>query len=593
MGKSSSSSDVEKESPGNQYALEKKMQDEELVRTSVVPRDEMLVGSEILKGRFTNENFNRHASLENGKCNLNDDHEYESTKSCDNKIILKNQPAKTIIGKFIQKCLPEKQQEGLGEFTKALKRLSKNRVVVYGALADFSAIVAEAGLFFWKAKYQEHQFRVTKSTATLFSGLSGTLSLILGVVGGGIWVSRYRPRAKTVAHLMMSCGIMYMISLVGMMFISCDFQQDLPGILSTDKRSVELYRGCSSGCNCDQKEFIPVCIKDGPISLTYFSPCHAGCPDSNAKPHAEGQDEAFHNCTCGSQQATVTSGYCQDTCSGFILYNVITLIVKSFISVGVIGGTLISLRCVAVEDKAIALGVKSTMLSAALVVNPVIFGSLIDSACLVWEESCNGKGSCWLYNTDDFRYKLHGLPCIFITCCVFFTYMVARHLGELELVEDDSQLSSLSPTSSLFSNSVGERTSSIRRSLKKISSRLMGGEIGLSISPGKEKEISHSVFLRSEQNKNSWDSQGKGKESSHTRSPERNKEKISSRTLKEKTERKHECSEPQSVENAIGINDKSGNILSSGDSMLFNEDSPLSNAVENIHSAKVPKTTGV
>ena len=42
-------------------------------------------------------------------------------------------------------------------------------------------------------------------------------------------------------------------------------------------RSIELYRGCSGGCECDTKEFIPVCVSDGPLQVTFFSPCHAGC----------------------------------------------------------------------------------------------------------------------------------------------------------------------------------------------------------------------------------------------------------------------------------------------------------------------------
>lgn len=37
--------------------------------------------------------------------------------------------------------------------------------------------------------------------------------------------------------------------------------------------------------------------------------------------------------------------------------------------------------------------------------NPIIYGTLIDSSCLIWETSCEEKGSCWVYNTDEFRYQ--------------------------------------------------------------------------------------------------------------------------------------------------------------------------------------------
>lgn len=43
------------------------------------------------------------------------------------------------------------------------------------------------------------------------------------------------------------------------------------------------------------------------------------------------------------------------------------------------------------------------MLALAVMLNPLVFGSLVDSACLVWEEVCGDRGSCWVYSSDDFR----------------------------------------------------------------------------------------------------------------------------------------------------------------------------------------------
>nr|XP_027226226.1 uncharacterized protein LOC113818245 [Penaeus vannamei] len=198
------------------------------------------------------------------------------------------------------------------------------------------------------------------------------------------------------------------------------------------KRSIDLYRGCSGGCMCSQKEFVPVCVRDGPIRLTYFSPCHAGCPELEGT----GPGSDFFNCTCGSPAASVTLGYCRETCSGFLLYNVVMIIIKTFLSVGTIGGILINMRCVAEEDKPLALGLKATMLALAVMLNPLVFGSLVDSACLVWEEVCGDRGSCWVYSSDDFRYKLHGMACAMFAVSVVFMSQAARHVGDLKLVED-------------------------------------------------------------------------------------------------------------------------------------------------------------
>lgn len=56
------------------------------------------------------------------------------------------------------------------------------------------------------------------------------------------------------------------------------------------------------------------------------------------------------------------------------------------------------------RDKALALGILSTAVALfGFLPNPVLFGSAIDSTCLVWEQSCGKRGSCWVYATDQFR----------------------------------------------------------------------------------------------------------------------------------------------------------------------------------------------
>ncbi|XP_063591988.1 solute carrier organic anion transporter family member 74D-like [Penaeus indicus] len=326
----------------------------------------------------------------------------------------------------------ETKTNSVQELRVAMGRILSNKVVVCLSLADFFAIMGAAGLFFWLPKYFEHQFRTSKAKASLFTGISGTTSVILGVAGGGVWIRRFRPTARTVALTVSSSLALYMVSLFGLMSITCDFNDDLPGILSVDKRSIDLYRGCSGGCMCSQQEFVPVCVRDGPIRLTYFSPCHAGCPDIEGA----GPGSDFFNCTCGSPAASVTQGHCRETCSGFFLYNVVMIIIKAFLSVGTIGGILINLRCVAEEDKPLALGLKATMLALAVMANPLVFGSLVDSACLVWEEVCGEKGSCWVYSSDDFRYKLHGMACAMFAVSIVFMSQAARHVGDLKLMED-------------------------------------------------------------------------------------------------------------------------------------------------------------
>ena len=40
----------------------------------------------------------------------------------------------------------------------------------------------------------------------------------------------------------------------------------------------------------------------------------------------------------------------------------------------------------------------------------MIYGAVIDSTCLVLQQSCTRKGACLLYDHDSLRFRLHILP---------------------------------------------------------------------------------------------------------------------------------------------------------------------------------------
>lgn len=40
----------------------------------------------------------------------------------------------------------------------------------------------------------------------------------------------------------------------------------------------------------------------------------------------------------------------------------------------------------------------------------MIYGAIIDSTCVVLQQSCSRKGACLLYDHDSLRFRLHVLP---------------------------------------------------------------------------------------------------------------------------------------------------------------------------------------
>lgn len=94
---------------------------------------------------------------------------------------------------------------------------------------------------------------------------------------------------------------------------------------------------------------------------------------------------------------------------------------------------LLILRCVDPRDKAMALGLIQFAIGLfgelliAISINqrcanlfisqfffignvpcPIVYGAVVDTACLVWEYACGERGACWLYDSNVFRMFLHG-----------------------------------------------------------------------------------------------------------------------------------------------------------------------------------------
>jgi len=44
---------------------------------------------------------------------------------------------------------------------------------------------------------------------------------------------------------------------------------------------------------------------------------------------------------------------------------------------------------------------------------PLLYGALIDSACILWQTTCKKTGGCLLFNTDRFRYVTYGVALVF------------------------------------------------------------------------------------------------------------------------------------------------------------------------------------
>ena len=70
---------------------------------------------------------------------------------------------------------------------------------------------------------------------------------------------------------------------------------------------------------------------------------------------------------------------------------------------------------------------------------PVIFGSLVDSSCLVWQKLCSGTGVCLHYDIEEFRLKLHGGGACFIFGALVFVVINYFIIRRLDLKFDENE----------------------------------------------------------------------------------------------------------------------------------------------------------
>lgn len=84
-----------------------------------------------------------------------------------------------------------------------------------------------------------------------------------------------------------------------------------------------------------------------------------------------------------------------------------------------------------------------SILFVGFVPGPVLYGSLFDSSCLLWQKLCSETGVCLHYDIEQFRLKLHGVTAIFIFAALFFailTYFLIRKLHLAFQDEKDSDI---------------------------------------------------------------------------------------------------------------------------------------------------------
>ncbi|CAN8003265.1 unnamed protein product, partial [Ixodes pacificus] len=302
---------------------------------------------------------------------------------------------------------------GTGNLRSTLLELIRIKPFILVCFAGAAELMVASGLSSFLVKMLQAQFSMTASSASMIMGSVTIPTAMVGIMLGGLVVSRYQLGAAGIVRM---CVIVLTvpITLITVLLFHCD---NIPyrnvgyttGLLSVKNVTVSLAEPCNRECSCTKSRFNPVCGRDG---YTYYSPCYAGC----LREYATASSRAYAVCRCVNNSAAGHSHLgtvadtgvdieavrdkCRNPCSLVnVFIPVLAAIILStfFLSTPAVAATL---RCIPEDYKSVGLGIKWIIVRAfGLIPAGAAFGHTIDASCVLWEEPCgSSQGACAIYD---------------------------------------------------------------------------------------------------------------------------------------------------------------------------------------------------
>ncbi|OQV15395.1 Solute carrier organic anion transporter family member 5A1 [Hypsibius exemplaris] len=366
----------------------------------------------------------------------------------------------------------------LKDFPRNIWRLCTNVPFMTKLVSQLLEALVISGYLNFLQKFIREQYNVSQSVASLATGIPGVFSAFLGIFIGSFLIKRFKMEPRHVSLLTAGAAIIGAAAYFIVIAFGCE-QMNIIGIDDTPNRynlsaaaNAEMCFN-QQNCQCPDGNFNPLC--DTNTGYSYVSSCVAGCTSAKRTNTTKTYvgcsclrnatvnpiEHAHWNKTEGKQPGGLIPGLCQRTCHYFAPYIVVMCLAKLFLGIPISGIVMMQFRLVDYDLKSLANGMSSVLMSLfGFLPAPIIAGAIIDTACRYWQKSpCGDKGSCLLYNADQFRWKLHIIVgCIKVVTCIM-DLVIAWQVWDWKFDRDASPENKAGPGSR--SSSIGSRTGSI------------------------------------------------------------------------------------------------------------------------------------
>lgn len=310
----------------------------------------------------------------------------------------------------------------LKDMPRSVLLLLKNPTFLLLCLAGATDANLIAAMSTFGPKILESQFSLSASKAATIFGCLVVPAGGGGTFLGGYIVKRLNLRCRGIIRFCTVCGLLGLFC-TAIFLIHCpnvplagvtapyhkyllNTTSQLP-ISNSSSLPDRLTAECNANCSCPQDQFNPVCGADG---LMYHSPCHAGCTSINITQGSSGK-KVYTDCSCVAGNASLghsdwaLAGTCGNSCSSMSVFLGIFFFSILFTFLCSIPAITATLRCVPERQKSFALGIQWILVrTLGSIPGPIIYGSILDQSCLLWQDKCGEQGSCYLYKNSDMSH---------------------------------------------------------------------------------------------------------------------------------------------------------------------------------------------